>query len=92
MIYSVMCDKYGINPEMMGQIPTPPVENRQIKCKIEVIDWCGWMRQTLDSIEMTFRGAPVNSDEQHAENMERVRDQMRSARIELDRVLMEIYR
>lgn len=39
-----------------------------------------------------IRGAPVEGSEQHADDMERVRNQVKRAMIELDGVIAEIYK
>lgn len=91
MNYSARCGQYGLDPKDTEAFPSSPTKNREIRYKMEVIDWCGFMRQTLDKIENSFRGAPVEDSEEHANDMERVRNQVKRARAELDLALKEIY-
>lgn len=55
-----MCRVYGIDPEIGGQIPCPPVENRKIQIKMEMYDTCDWMCRELELIKDRFKALPVD--------------------------------
>lgn len=86
MEFNSFCKAYGLDPKVAGQIPCPPVENGQIGIKVQMIDWCGLMKRYLESIESNFRNAPVDQDSYRLQVMQKCRDHMKKAMIELDLV------
>ena len=81
-----MKDYYGIG-DIGFQMNVPPVENAQIGCKMNMINWADNMIQQLEQIKRTFRNAPVNSDEEHLRLMQCCWAKMIKAYAALDRVL-----
>lgn len=66
------CELYGIDPEFAGRFDNPPIINEKIALKISVIDRIALIKRSLDTIENSFRNAPLDEDEEHLGIMDAV--------------------
>lgn len=87
MEFNSFCKVYGLDPEIAGQIPCPPIENEQIQIKMQMVNWCESMKQQLSSIERSFQAAPVDNDGYRLNLMRDCRDYMKQAMVCIERVI-----
>lgn len=87
MFWDNYCKAYGLDPKVAGQTPCPPIENEQIRIKMEMVNWCESMKQQLSSIERSFQAAPVDQDGYRLNLMRDCRDNMKQAMLAIERVI-----
>lgn len=87
MEFNSFCKAYGLDPEIAGKIPCPPIENEQIQIKMQMVNWCESMKQQLSSIERSFQAAPVDNDGYRLNLMRDCRDYMKQAMVYIERVI-----
>lgn len=87
MKFDSFCKAYGLDPKVAGLIPCPPIENEQIRIKMEIVNWCELMKRQLSSIERRFQAAPVDQDGYRLNLMRDCRDNMQQAMLAIERVI-----
>lgn len=87
MAFDNFCKVYGLDPEIAGKIPCPPIENEQIQIKIQMVNWCEHMKRMIDTIENSFIKAPVDKDVKRTHIMKKCQHYMKRAVFDAELVM-----